>query len=309
MWRKMGLVFDVDEHKNDLLCSHASIPFAYQIEKDRYRIFFSSRNREGKSLPYYIDAIVKDGIIELNSTVSEPLLGFGPIGSFDDSGIMPSCFVKSEHGLFMYYIGWNPQVTVSYRLSIGLAVSYDNGMTFQKHSLGPICDRDKNEPFFNTAPYVIKENDNWHMWYISCTGWEIIDDYPEPAYHIKYAKSTDGINWEKNNIVCLDYDDHAKALGRPSVRKVNGRYEMYFSYRNTHKYRTSALDGYKLGFAVSDNKVDWEKKYDETGISLSKTGWDSQMMEYCHVFHHDGIDYMLYNGNGFGKQGFGYAVR
>jgi hypothetical protein len=32
------------------------------------------------------------------------------------------------------------------------------------------------------------------------------------------------------------------------------------------------------------------------------------MNEYCHVFIHGDKKFMLYNGNGFGQQGFGYAV-
>ena len=55
--------------------------------------------------------------------------------------------------------------------------------------------------------------------------------------------------------------------------------------------------------------INWKKKYSETGIELSEIGWDSLMMEYCHVFSHKGISYMIYNGNEFGKEGFGYATQ
>ena len=83
---------------------------------------------------------------------------------------------------------------------------------------------------------------------------------------------------------------------------------MYFSYRHVVDYRLTASSGYKIGLATSvDGKV-WDKKYDETGIDLSAEGWDSQMMAYPHVLKHDGVFYMLYNGNGFGRDGFGYAV-
>jgi hypothetical protein len=32
------------------------------------------------------------------------------------------------------------------------------------------------------------------------------------------------------------------------------------------------------------------------------------MVEYPYVFNHKGKKYMLYNGNSYGKNGFGYAV-
>lgn len=308
MWKKKGLVFRVDDYKNDFIKSHASIPFAYKIEDDIFRIYFSSRNENGKSLPYYVEARINDGNIQLVGDVTGPILELGKLGSFDDSGIMPSCLINNNGKLLMYYIGWNPQVTVSYRLSIGLAVSNDNGLSFVKYTEGPICDRNINEPYFNTAPFVILEDNKWKMWYISCTGWEIINDYPEPSYHIKYAESDNGIDWERNGKISVDYDERAKALGRPCVFKKNNIYYMYFSYRNTDGYRTSDKDGYKIGLAISTNGIVWEKEYENTNITLSNSGWDDKMMEYCHVFEHNGIIYMLYNGNDFGKEGFGYAV-
>lgn len=309
MWIKKGLVFKVDDYRNQFIKSHASIPFAYHIEKNIFRIYFSSRNENGKSLPYYIDAIISEGNIKLTGEVVGPILELGRLGSFDDSGIMPSCLIKNKNQLYMYYIGWNPQVTVSYRLSIGLAISDDNGLSFKRYSEGPICDRNINEPYFNTAPFVIIENNIWKMWYISCTGWEMINNYPEPSYHIKYAESNDGINWNKNGSISVDYDERAQALGRPCVFKQNDIYKMYFSYRKTNQYRISALDGYKLGLALSSDGIVWEKKYEDTGIELSDSAWDDHMMEYCHVFKHEGFIYMLYNGNDFGKEGFGYAIK
>lgn len=309
MWKKKGLLFSINDYKNDFINSHASIPFAFHVEENTFRIYFSSRNEKGKSQPYYITVTISDGNIQIIGDVVGPLLDFGKLGTFDDSGIMPSCLIKEKDRLFMYYIGWNPQTTVSYRLSIGLAISYDNGLTFERYSEGPICDRNLDEPYFNTAPYVIKENNVWKMWYISCTGWEIINNYPEPSYHIKYAESEDGINWKRNGTISVDYDQKAKALGRPCVLKINNTYKMYFSYRNTDGYRISSKDGYKIGLALSSNGIIWEKKYEDVGITLSDLGWDSKMMEYCHVFEHKGFDYMLYNGNDFGKEGFGYAVK
>ena len=43
------------------------------------------------------------------------------------------------------------------------------------------------------------------------------------------------------------------------------------------------------------------------GIDVSSEGWDSEMIEYPHVFEHQGAKYMFYNGNKFGQSGFGYA--
>lgn len=308
-WEKKGLLFPVADYTSNTISKYAAIPFALHLSGDTFRIFFSCRNEKSQSIPYFIDAEFKNGEGKLISEISKPILPLGKLGTFDDSGIMPCSLVRKDGKVNMYYIGWNPQVTVSYRLSIGLAISEDNGATFHRYSEAPVCDRSLEEPYFNTAPYVIFENGIWRMWYISCTEWNMIHNYPEPSYHVKYAESLDGIHWKREGKICLDYDDKAKAIGRPCVLHMDGQYIMYFSYRDIVDYRTVKGKGYQIGFATSSNGVDWEKKYDEAGIELSESGWDSQMMEYCHVFVHDGIHYMLYNGNTFGLDGFGLAVK
>lgn len=309
MWEKKGLVFKVEDYRNEIIKSHGSIPFALNISNNDFFIFFSSRNEKGKSIPFYIKAEINDGIIRLDDKVSEQILPLGDLGTFDDSGIMPCSAVWHDNKIYLYYIGWNPQVNVSYRLSIGLAISDDFGKTFKKNSLGPILDRDVEEPFFNTAPFVLKIGDLWKMWYISCTGWNIINDYPEPSYLVKSASSKDGIKWVRDNEICIGYDEHAEAIGRPCIVQKEDVNEMFFSYRKITDYREIKGEGYKIGKAVSNDLIHWTKKYEEAGICLSEDGWDSKMMEYCHVFTHKGIDYMLYNGNKFGLDGFGYAVR
>lgn len=308
MWYKKNLLFDVNNHINESIRSHASIPFAFHIENDLFRIFFSSRNANGKCLPYSIDASVSNGNITLISETSQPLLNFGNIGTFDDSGIMPSSLIRVGDAVYMYYIGWNEQVSVSYRLSIGLAISYDDGKTFTKYSQGPILDRSYKEPYFNTAPYVILENSIFKMWYVSCTEWITHDNKTEPLYNIKYCESLNGIDWIKNNTTCIDYNGDMEAIGRPCViKKIDNTYEIYYSHRKSKDYRYNKNNSYKIGVAVSEDGISF-KDYKKNILVSLDSDWDSEMNEYCHVFSHNSIDYMLYNGNGFGKNGFGYAT-
>ncbi len=305
-WIKKGLIF-VPSEENISMVSHAAIPFVDFINENIARIYFSSRNKNGQSLPYYLEVKLNDLQVK-TYLCEEPILDLGELGTFDDSGIMSSCVVTHNNKKYLYYIGWNPQVTVSYRLSIGLAISDISGRKFKKYSKGPICDRNLVEPFFNTAPFIIIEKNLWRMWYISCTEWKIVNNYPEPRYHIKYAESNDGINWIKNGVVCIDYKDENEAIGRPCVLKENDKYRMWYSYRKILNYRNVKSSGYKIGYAESYDGIIWERKDQSAGIETSRTGWDSEMIEYCHVVKIDNKLHMFYNGNGFGRTGFGYAV-
>ena len=83
---------------------------------------------------------------------------------------------------------------------------------------------------------------------------------------------------------------------------------MYFCYRNSIGFRENPNNAYRIGYAYSDNLIDWTRNDEMAGINVSHNGWDSEMMCYPHVFHCENKIYMLYNGNQFGRFGFGLAI-
>ncbi|SDW04998.1 hypothetical protein SAMN05421783_101221 [Thiocapsa roseopersicina] len=78
---------------------------------------------------------------------------------------------------------------------------------------------------------------------------------------------------------------------------------MWYSFRGQ-----SNVETYRMGYAESDDGLMWKRLDSEVGIDVSDTGWDSEMICYPRVFRHRDSLYMLYNGNGYGKTGFGLAV-
>ena len=97
------------------------------------------------------------------------------------------------------------------------------------------------------------------------------------------------------------------AIGRPCVYKEDGVYKMLYSYRGVRGYRDDPTQSYRLGYAESTDGLVWTRRDDEVGIERSESGWDSEMIEYSSLYQHAGRRYLFYNGNGFGKTGFGYA--
>ena len=47
---------------------------------------------------------------------------------------------------------------------------------------------------------------------------------------------------------------------------------------------------------------------DDPGLDVTRGDWDSDMLCYPHAFECRGKVYLLYNGNEFGRYGFGLAV-
>lgn len=298
-WEKKGLLL-VPQTKLWWQKSHIMLPTVEKLEGDIHRVYFSGRDEHNRSVIGYADVKVKDRNISLLSYAEEPVLVSGKLGTFDDNGVTPSCLINHEGKKYLYYIGWNSGSTTRMGLIAGLAISGDGGKTFHRNSAAPLLERTNREPYsILTAPFVIKEETGWRLYYVSCEGW-IHKDLP--LYNIKYAESDDGIHWKREGHICIDLKSGKEtALARPCVLKEEGLYKMWFSYKDP-------AIGYRIGYAESGDGKNWTRMDEAAGIDVSESGWDSEMIEYSFVFVHEGIKYMLYNGNGYGSNGAGYAV-
>jgi len=304
-WEKQGVIFNTDRQQ-EWMVSHACVPTVHVLNEEVLRIFFAPRNARGQSIPTFIDVSAANPR-EVLYVHDQPIMSLGKLGTFDDGGIMPCCIVPTADGLYLYYVGWNPSGSVPYRNAIGLAVSQDEGRTFERMYEGAIVDRNRYEPYFTASPYVMREDKHWHMWYASSTGFVNVKGKPEPLYIIKYAHSHNGIDWVRENITCIQPREKYEANARASVIKEDNLYKMWFAYRGSFDYR-DGKDSYRIGYAESADAVHWERKDEQAGIEFSDEGWDSRMQTYPNVILHRGTKYLFYNGNGFGKTGIGYAI-
>jgi hypothetical protein len=298
-WVKKGLI--IEPGKFDWMVSHAHNPFTQKLPSDIYQVHFAGRDKLGRAHGGYVKIDINNPANILYMT-KKPTLDLGDVGCFDDCGVMPSCIVHHNGKKYMYYTGWTQQKVTPFSFFIGLAISRDGRKTYERYSKAPIFGRTYHDPYLTASPWVIIENGVWRMWYVSGTGWKIEQGNVKHYYHIKYAESKDGINWNSQGIICIDYKNSDEyAIARPVVFKENNIYKMWYCYRG-------GSDAYRAGYAESIDGITWIRKDDEVGIDVSDSGWDSEMICYPCVFEHEGRKYMLYNGNGYGKTGCGYAI-
>ena len=299
-----AMVFQVPDNY-DGLASHAQMPFGFRLSDGRtYRVLFSGRNAEGQAMPFAVDYDLSANEINWASgkLIKSPVLPLGQPGFFHDRGLMPSCVVSHGSDLWLYTIGWNTSATVPYRLSIGLAISQDGGQTFQPFSNGPVLDRSTIDPCFVTTPHVLPWQNGWRMWYSSCTGWQTIEGRLEPQYRIHVADSSDGLNWQPHLTPAIDYAYEGEAIARPWVVIMpNGEYMMWFCTRGSLHYRLVGGQNYQLGWATSKDGLNWQRQ----SVNVPKADWCAEMQAYPSVADINGRQYLLYNGNQFGRFGFG----
>ena len=311
-WRKLGRVFNPQDVEGiPWLNEFAQAPSVLVFD-EFIRVYFSCRPKPDPCGNYVSHAAYVDlnrrNFFEKVGLAKEPVLKLGDLGTFDEFGTYPTSVIRNGSEVWAYYAGWTRCESVPFNVAIGYAISHDEGKLFEKQGPGPILPYTSDEPFVLSGPKIRKYNNAWYLWYIAGMKWLPNHGRPEPVYRIRMASSTDGLNWSKlnKNIIEPRLEEN-ECQASPDVFYQNNRYHMFFCYRNSLNYRRRE-GGYRIGYAYSDNIIDWTRDDQRAGIDISEAGWDSEMISYPHVFDLDGKVYMFYLGNQVGRYGFGLAV-
>jgi predicted GH43/DUF377 family glycosyl hydrolase len=310
-WKKLGKIFSPQEVKDRSWLKEFSQAPSVLIFDDVVRVYFACRPEPDESGNYVSHSAFvefkRDNLSEIVRICDEPLLELGGPGSFDEFATYFTSVVRKDEDVLAYYVGYTRCESVPFTIGIGAAISHDQGETFSKLGTGPVLPCSVDEPFFLTVPRVRFFNDKWYMWYSAGKKWVDGDERAEPVYQIRMATSNNAINWTKCNkdlIECKIEEDECQAC--PDVFYYKNKYHMFFSYRYSVNYRCKE-GGYRMGYASSDDLVNWVRDDSKVGIDISEEGWDSEMVSFPHVFELDGSVYMIYLGNQMGKYGFGLA--
>lgn len=311
-WIKLGQIFDPTEYSLPNNCfGYAQSPQTLVFD-DFVRVYFSTRARDdnGKYLSH-VSFVDFDKKFQTIIKVSDKcVIRLGELGCFDEHGIFPFNVTRSGNKILAYSTGWNRRVSVSTDASIGLSISNDDGLTFQKVGVGPVLSASLHEPFLVGDAFVRVFNETFHMWYIHGTTWitHTLGEPPDRVYKIAHAISVDGISWQKEGRqIISDKLNVEECQALPTVIQIANKYHMFFCYRHSSDFRKNKSRGYRIGYAFSYDLVKWTRDDDNIGIDVSEDDWDSDMQCYPHVFEMDGDFYLMYNGNEFGHYGFGLA--
>ncbi|PRC93564.1 hypothetical protein [Solimicrobium silvestre] len=298
-WQKLGLLYcpsEIGQHPK--LLSHASNPLPVLIDGDVYRVFFSGRDADNRSSVGAVDVdVVKHKIVQVHR---QPFFEHGQEGSFFADGVSIGNCYEIDGKRYMLFMGWQNPFNRHWRGDIGRLI-VNSDLTLELDSDTPFMSLDEVDPISLSYPWVLRnENGGYNMWYGSTTTWDAGNK--EMLHVINYASSSDGNHWEREGLAVPYELGTAQAFSRPTVAYYAQGYEMWFSYRSGSDMK------YRIGYANSKNSKEWKLRLEEAGINVSAAGWDSEMIEYPFVFKHKGIRYMLYNGNSYGKTGFGLAI-
>ena len=293
MWTKQGNIFN--EH-------HAQLPVVDTTYNDTYKIYYSTRDDKGRSIPMFIN-VFKHNLKNYLSP-QKVNIELGKPGMFDHYGVMPTDIITLNKNIkYLYYIGWSLRKDIPYHNTLGLAISTDNGITWTKYSEGPIFSSCALEPGFIGTAKIIKKGNKWTMYYLSCREWVDMGDKLEPIYDIKTAVSKNGIDWKPTNEIVVPLEENEGGI---SSFQIIGN-KAWFSVRGKLYYRDNIKESYKIKTSTFvNNKWIRDKNID---LDVSSEGWDSEMVAYPYIIKSKNNLILFYNGNKFGNTGIGYATQ
>lgn len=301
-WKKLGRIWQ-PEGNFWWNKKYGQLPVPYYLsEENKIRVFFGTACDETFCRISFID-VDADDPTRIVYDPAKPVLDIGDPGTFDDSGVVPSSVINIDGRLLLYTVGYQRCGRVPYMLYAGLAESSDGGISLSRVSKAPILPRKNFRPTGQGAPSVLFHDGIYKMWHWFSTRWITVEGKLFLDYKIGYAESSDGVSWDMKDITCLAPDESKGefAVARPWVIFEEGRFKMWYSIRLVGKM-------YRIGYAESEDGLNWTRMDHLAGIDVSEEGWDSEMICYPAVIDIKGSRYMFYNGNSNGMTGFGVAI-
>nr|WHW29467.1 hypothetical protein [uncultured bacterium] len=299
-WRKLGLLYaPTGPDRHPKLASHAANPLPVHHQDDVYRIFYSGRDAFNRSSVGAVDI----DIVSRHVVTDHPMPFFvhGAPGQFFESGVSIGNCYEAGGVRYMLFMGWQTPSGGHWRGDVGRLIVHSD-LTLELDGDTPLMSASLVDPISLSYPWVRSNEDGgFDMWYGSTATWDAGNG--EMLHQLNHAVSADGHAWNRKGLAVPCELGVAQAFSRPTVAGgPDGSLDMWFSYRG------APGKAYRIGHAMSKDGRKWELSLNEEELGVSAEGWDSEMTEYPFVFDHKGRRYMLYNGNGFGKSGFGLAV-
>ena len=296
-WERRGLVW-APEGTADWARHSALQPTAIAVDDSAIRVFAGLRAADGASRVGWVDVDAADPTRVLRAC-QHPALDLGRPGTFDDNGVVPAAVVRRGGRLYLYYAGYMLAHRVRFLAFGGLAMSDDGGQSFERLAEVPLTDRTPDELTFRVIHCLLEEVGTWRAWYGGGSGFLSHEGRTLATYDIRTMESRDGFDFPRRGRTAIALAPGEQRVGRPCVMRTGSLYRMFFC-------AAAIGENYRLAYAESADGIEWTRK--PLGLDIPPGSWDSAMAAYPNVVSHGGRVFLFYNGNDYGRQGFGCAV-
>ena len=301
-WVKKGFIYKPQDetewwHRN----AQAPTPILY--DEDTIRIYVGAWDKNIISRISFID-VDANNPSTVKKVSKEIILDIGKDGCFDDNGVFPAHVYKLDtKRVYLYYTGFQKLDKIAFSNFSGLAISNDGGNTFKRVSQAPVIDRADEGLYTRAGLSTIYEDGIFKCCYSVGSGWYYIAGKERPIYDVNYIESEDGIHFKNQGVKAISVDLSVEhGLGRPQIVKLFGDTYCFYT-RRTLDFK------YFIGVSKQKENKEWERIDDWLNtIEHGKPGeFDEEMIYFPSVLDTGKHVFLFYTGNGYGKDGIGFA--
>ena len=307
-WVKRGRIIATDfvgERSAHVL----SAPCVVKLKDGRLRMYFWTVGQGGHAL--FAAEASPGAPMRWKLMSDKPLLAADTSGNIRSQGpSFPWVVPRDDAPWLMYYCAWGtwaPPGELSNRTS--LAISEDRGRSWKviKEPVLPLGPAGSFDAGMTGSVCVLQlAPHDYRMWYTAGERYELIEGNKRGIVHLGYATSVDGIEWRRDPHPPLSprlsgVRPFEAVVSKPCVLKLNDTYHMWFSV-----YQMEGR-GNRLGYARSQDGVNWQRAVDKQILPLTPDGVDSLNQSYPNVIEVGEELWMFYVGNNFGATGIGWA--
>ncbi len=229
----------------------------------------------------------------------------------------PFVLPRDDGPWLMYYCGWGePPEPGRVNNSTGVALSDDQGLTWRYHETHPVLPFDQPYDQQGTGSvWVVRSGDVYEMFYTSLSNYYakpegVVTGHGDviPDIGIGYARSTDGLVWEKplkhllltpRRFGALPYE---YIVSKPCIIRDGAGFRMWVNTFSDH---------YRIRSLWSPNGKNWvwnaSCAVGELGVG-PEGAFDDEQRSYLTVVKDGDVYHGWYTGNQYGLEGIGYLT-
>lgn len=298
IWDDAKLIISRDTVDIDWLKLNVMCPVPIVLNNNVIRVYAAFCDERNRGRVGYVDVDRANPSIVLGIS-EDPCMDIGSPGTFDDSGVLPTCMIQERDTLYMYYCGFQKQVNVPYTSLLGIAVSNDGGNNFHRIKNTPVLERVQGELFIRTGAFCVCSGDEYELYYASGDEWfELYEGKLEPIYNLKRISTEDMSTFTGKGSVVINLQNDEYGITIPQYFKNKEKEQLLFSVRSCNR-------GYRLEYATK-NLGEWVRQ-GEIGIADNATGWYREMQCFGKILRVDGRTMLFFSGNHYGIGGMGWT--
>jgi hypothetical protein len=298
-WHKFGLVYNTTMNPN-WGESHALVPSPVVLSELKVRIYCSFIDSQFRGRIGFADIeVIKDTpqVVEVGKV---PTLDLGESGSFSQYGVGLGTFWPNEVGGDLYFVGFDRPAGFKFKAFSGKAIYDEASMTYKHSSQGAVFGPECGGATIVGVHDIFQNGDSMHALVSIGSGFQIIDgkEFPKYQVHLASGKDLESLAISPQPIISAEYPVYR--IGRPRIYQTSKGFEILVTAGDL-------AGNYLPRVFYSKDLQDWREGSCESFTRSTLLNFDDQHQCYLSRFSLSGDEYIVYNGNRMGINGFGIA--